>query len=391
MDETQYNSTFRLTEKKLIEGVFLRRLNRFVVECSINGKKHFAHLPNPGRLWELLFKNSKILLYENNTLNRSFKFTVAAVYKDKNPILLHTTENNSVAEWLLKNRLIEELRDFEIVSREKQLNESRIDFHLSNGKEELFLEVKSCTLFKDKIAMFPDAITERGSKHLLELSNILNTNVYGGVLFLVHNYDVEYFLPEFHTDLKFAQTFLQLKDKLKISAYALNWRSDLSLISNEIKKLKVPFHILEKEANDSGSYIIVLYNNQNQLIKIGNLGELEFKKGYYCYVGSAVQHLKKRVERHKRKLKKLHWHIDYLLTKTKIHKTLEIRSSDKIECELANELKIISDGFVKNFGSSDCKCSSHLFYFHDDPIQRKDFIDLILHFRIARLIQKYNL
>lgn len=144
-------------------------------------------------MWELLFKGSKILLYENKSNERNFNLTVAAVFKDSNPILLHTTETNSVAEWLLKNRLIDELKNFEIVSRERTLNQSRIDFHLSNGRQELFLEVKSCTLFKNKIAMFPDAVTERGTKHLKELAEIGDDKRKGGVLFLVHSKNVEYF------------------------------------------------------------------------------------------------------------------------------------------------------------------------------------------------------
>lgn len=391
MKKIQSITPFKLTHKKLIEGIFLRRLNRFVVECSIDGKKEFAHLPNPGRLWELLFKGSKILLYENKSNERNFKLTVAAVYKNFNPILLHTTETNSVAEWLLKNRLIDELKNFEIVSRERTLNQSRIDFHLSNGRQELFLEVKSCTLFKNKIAMFPDAVTERGTKHLKELAEIGDDKTKGGILILVHSKDVEYFLPEYHTDLKFAQSFFEFKKQLKYFVYSLNWQDDLILNPNSIKKVKIPFEILENEAHDSGTYLLIIHNDNSQKIEIGNLGKVEFKRGYYVYVGSALNNLSKRIERHKRKIKNLHWHIDYLLNKTKIFKSVEIRSPDKLECEVANSLIKISDGFVKNFGSSDCNCQSHLFYFKQNPIHQKDFIDLILHFRMERLIEKYNL
>lgn len=391
MKGPQNISTFKLTNKKLIEGIFLRRLNRFVVECLIENQKQFAHLPNPGRLWELLFKGSKVLLYKSNSLERNFKFTIAAVYQNQNPILLHTTETNSVAQWLLQNKLIEELKEFRILSREKTLNQSRIDFHLTNGEQELFLEVKSCTLFKNKIAMFPDAVTERGSKHLLELASLNSDKIKGGVLFLVHSSDVEYFLPEYHTDLKFAQNFVNIKDKVQIFVYSLKWNEDLTLNSNQINKVKIPFEILVNEAIDSGSYILIIHNEKNQKIEIGNLGRIEFKKGYYCYVGSALQYLSKRVERHKRKIKKLHWHIDYLLNKTKIFKSVEIRSPEKLECEIAKSLKAISEGSVKNFGSSDCSCETHLFYFKENPIHRKDFIELILHFRIERLIEKYNL
>jgi len=391
MNVTKNQSNFILTQQKLIEGVFLKRLNRFVVECLIDGKKQLAHLPNPGRLWELLFKGSKIILYKSNSKERNLQYTVAAVYKNSKPVLLHTSETNSVANWLLQNQLIDELKDFKVLSREKTLNHSRIDFHLSDGKKELFLEVKSCTLFHHKLAMFPDAITERGSKHLNELAELNTNDKIGGVLFLVHNKDVEYFLPEFHTDLKFARNFYQLKDKIKFFVYSLDWNDCLSLDHTKIKKVKIPFDVLKNELEDSGTYILVIHNNQKQKIEIGNLGRVNFEKGYYCYIGSAMQNLTKRVDRHKRKIKNHHWHIDYLLDKTKIHKSIEIRSNEKLECIVANGVKKISDGEIKNFGSSDCSCNSHLFFFKENPLQRKDFIDLILDFRMKRLVEKYNL
>lgn len=391
MYDMQNQLIFRFTNKKLINGIFLKRLNRFVVECLIDGEKHLAHLPNPGRLWELLFKGSRILLYENKVQNRNLFFTVVAVYKDSKPILLHTIQTNSVAEWIIKNKVIRELEDFNIVSREKVLNNSRIDFHLSNGERDLYLEVKSCTLFKGKIAMFPDAITKRGTKHLNELAQLKSQNTQGGILFLVQSGDVEYFLPEYHTDLKFAQSFINLSKNLIFFVYKLNWTDELELNFNQIEQVKIPFEILENEINDSGSYILIIYNRENQKIKIGNLGNMEFRKGYYCYIGSALQFLSKRIERHKRKIKTLHWHIDYLVSKTKIIKSIEIRTPDKIECEIAHALEMISETSMKNFGSSDCNCNSHLFYFKENPILRKDFIELILHFRMERLIEKYNL
>ncbi len=387
----QPQSIFRLTKNKIIKGIFLRRLNRFVAECLIDGKKQLAHLPNPGRLWELLFKGSSILLYKSNSPDTKLGYTIAAVYKDFSPVLLHTTATNDVAEWMIKNNLIEELKGFRIVSREKTLDRSRIDFHLSNGEQDLYLEVKSCTLFKGKIAMFPDAVTERGNKHLNELAQFNGENFKGGVLFLVHNNNVNYFLPEYHTDFKFAKSFINLREKLNFLVYSLKWEDDLKLKPDQIKKIKIPFEILDKEANDSGTYILVIHNDKTQKIEIGNLGKIEFKKGYYCYVGSALQSLSNRIGRHRRKIKKFHWHIDYLLSRTKIFKSVEIRTPDRIECEVADSLKTISAESIKNFGSSDCNCNSHLFYFKENPIHKKDFIELILHFRMERIVEKYNL
>ena len=128
-----------------------------------------------------------------------------------------------------------------------------------------------------------------------------------------------------------------------------------------------------------GSYILVLFLEKDCKIKIGSLGLVKFKKGYYAYVGSAMGktlNLEKRVERHKKtilgKTKNLRWHIDYFLAskKVKLFSDIKIKSNKKIECKISKKLEKISDGVVKGFGSSDCKnkCLGHLYYFKFNPI-----------------------
>ena len=123
-----------------------------------------------------------------------------------------------------------------------------------------------------------------------------------------------------------------------------------------------------------GTYIIVIYVLENSVIKIGALGEIEFLKGYYWYIGSAMGNkgsttLENRVKRHVSisKDKKIFWHIDYLLTNNNciITRLYLIPSLKRLECIIANEVSQISDQFIKNFGSSDCDCPSHLYYFQN--------------------------
>ena len=118
----------------------------------------------------------------------------------------------------------------------------------------------------------------------------------------------------------------------------------------------------------SGSYIIVLFIPNPKRIQIAKLGFLTFEEGYYCYVGSALKgKLITRVRRHisPTSLKKIHWHIDYLLaiSDIRIIKSILIPSSFSEECTIAQTIKSLSKNDILDFGSSDCKCNSHLFYF----------------------------
>lgn len=115
-----------------------------------------------------------------------------------------------------------------------------------------------------------------------------------------------------------------------------------------------------------GIYCLIIFLDKNRKIKIGKRF-CNFPRGFYCYVGSALNNLKKRIERHYRKNKKKHWHIDYFLDKSKIVDAKKIENFEK-ECSLSKEIEKFSDKIVmKGFGSSDCKCSTHLYYFYKNP------------------------
>ena len=110
-----------------------------------------------------------------------------------------------------------------------------------------------------------------------------------------------------------------------------------------------------------GSYILLIELNQDLNIQIGSLGNIFFKKGVYSYIGSALNGLEQRIQRHVRKNKNTHWHIDYFLNHGKIIDIFYQESKTKKECIIAQKFngKIQT---IYNFGSSDCNCESHLFY-----------------------------
>jgi Uri superfamily endonuclease len=113
-----------------------------------------------------------------------------------------------------------------------------------------------------------------------------------------------------------------------------------------------------------GTYVLIIHVPYDLPINIGELGKIEFREGYYAYVGSALGGLESRVGRHQRKDKKLHWHIDYLLTRARVIDFVYAPGGEKLECEIAKELAKNLPS-IHGFGSSDCKCESHLFYSPD--------------------------
>ena len=116
---------------------------------------------------------------------------------------------------------------------------------------------------------------------------------------------------------------------------------------------------------ESGVYIAVFYMPVGRTIQIGRRGKYHFKRGIYFYIGSAQRNLAARLERHSRKKKPLHWHIDYLSAKAEMLGAITIAGPRELECRLAKELDGIFELAVPGFGASDCRCAGHLFYVKD--------------------------
>jgi len=365
-------------------GTFIKRKNRFVLSAKINTEIKDCYLPNPGRLWELLIPNKTELILVENSKNQKLPFTVLGCKKNENVILLHTHLTNRVISELIKNKAFPIYKEYKVIKEEIKVGNSRFDLLLSDGQKELYLEIKTCTLFGEKIAMFPDAITERGRRHLYELGELSKKGLKASVLFVIMNPQIKYFLPAYHIDFEFAKVFMEVKDKVEIRAIAVGWDKTLSHL-NTLKEVSIPYDFIDSQLKDRGVYLLIIYLPQDKKIKIGNLEEIYFKEGYYVYIGSAKRGLSKRIERHKRKSKKLHWHIDYFLQKAKILNDIPIITNFKRECFLVEKILQISDNFIQKFGSSDCSCISHLFYFKYNPLTNENFIDTINYYRIELL------
>ena len=271
----------------IFKGRFLARPNRFLVQCAAHGRgKINAYLPNPGRLWELLLPGAVLYLQSANDATgarvapRKTKYTVLAVEREGCPVFLHTHATNQVARRLIEQKLIRPLKGARFIRAEVPVGSSRFDFLLREKGRDLYLEVKSCTLFGNNVAMFPDAVTERGKRHLLELAKMARRKIPTVVLFLVHYPHVKWFMPDFHTDLAFSTALLKARRDVRIVPVAIGWKKDLTL-KNEIRVLDIPWQYLEQEVQDRGSYLLVLKWKKERSLQVGHLGRARFSKGYF--------------------------------------------------------------------------------------------------------------
>jgi Uri superfamily endonuclease len=110
-----------------------------------------------------------------------------------------------------------------------------------------------------------------------------------------------------------------------------------------------------------GTYVLLAKLEKDRAMKIGSLGSLHFRKGFYAYAGSGMNSLEKRIERHLKRRKRIFWHIDYFLQKARIVKIFFLKARSRNECETARALAGRFAG-IRGFGCSDCGCESHLFY-----------------------------
>jgi sugar fermentation stimulation protein A len=124
----------------------------------------------------------------------------------------------------------------------------------------------------------------------------------------------------------------------------------------------------------SGTYSLIIRLEEPRSIQVGKLGVGFFPEGYYVYVGSALNGLQQRIARHLAPRKNKHWHIDYLLEYATTISTRKIFSAEKRECTISEKVGNLSQGIpMEGFGSSDCRCRTHLYLFYENPLSYPRF------------------
>lgn len=202
---------------KMVEGTFLARPNRFIAHIEIDGKTEICHVKNTGRCRELLPVGAKVWCLDAQSPSRKTRYDLITVQKGERLINMDSQAPNAVAkEWLLAGGLGE----IQNLKAESKHGASRFDFSFTKDGRECFLEVKGVTLENDGICAFPDAPTQRGAKHLKELTELARQGYGAYVLFVIQMEGVKYLHPNDATDKPFGDALRNARDAgVEIVAY----------------------------------------------------------------------------------------------------------------------------------------------------------------------------
>jgi sugar fermentation stimulation protein A len=192
--------------KKIIEGTFFKRPNRFIAQVIINGKEETVHVKNTGRCKELLLPGAKVILEDcSNNPNRKTKYSLIAVWKENMLVNMDSQVPNKVVFDAINENKIENLKNITHLRREVTFGNSRFDMYFESQNEKGFIEVKGVTLENEEISMFPDAPTERGTKHVLEMIEAVNQGYRGIIFFLIQMKGPKVFRLNWEMDELFSQ------------------------------------------------------------------------------------------------------------------------------------------------------------------------------------------
>ena len=226
--------------KSLIKGNLIKRYKRFFVDVKINKEVVTAHCPNTGSMKGLLDEGNEVYLLKNDNPKRKLKYSLEIIKAKNKFVGVNTHLANKIVNHGLSNNLVNELKNNDSIKQEVFFNkETRFDFLLQKNKQKIFVEVKNVTLFRDKkTAEFPDAITSRGSKHLLELIDAIKKGYKAYLIYLVQIQNMEYFKIAKDIDIEYNKNYLIAKKAgVNFLAYRCKINSKQILIDKKLKIL----------------------------------------------------------------------------------------------------------------------------------------------------------
>lgn len=225
--------------KNIVKGTFIERPNRFIAYAEIEGKIEKTHVKNTGRCKELLLPGASVYLEVSDNPDRKTKYDLIAVEKSRDkkaPLLINMDSqapNHAAEEWLKKGKLFSENA---AVKREVRYGKSRFDFYIEDGERKAFLEVKGVTLEENGLALFPDAPTERGVKHIEELMACMDEGYEAYILFVIQMKEMLAFSSNDKTHPDFGRALRKAADKgVKVLAVDCKVGADYMELDNYIE------------------------------------------------------------------------------------------------------------------------------------------------------------
>ena len=227
------------TEQNYVLASFVKRPNRFLAQVKICSTQELvsAHVPDPGRLKELLLPSVQVVLRKSNNPNRKTQYSLVGVKTDTTWVNIDSQISNRL--FREEYSVLPSFRNYVLIRSEYKFNNSRIDFLMENQNnpknlKKALVEIKSSTLVKNKQAMFPDAPTSRGTKHVSELKDSISLGYEAVIVFLIKRSDAKEFRPFKEMDPKFF-TALQLARQEGVKLFAVLCKYD----PIEKKELKI--------------------------------------------------------------------------------------------------------------------------------------------------------
>ena len=223
-------------QQPLLKAKFVGRPNRFVATARLNGKTEEAHVANSGRLMELLMPENQVYLYRAERNGRRTHFDLSLVKVGPTLVSINSMLPSALFhEAFLKGKLTP-FREYNIARREVTFGESRLDLLLTNAHDTCYIETKCSTLVVNGAAMFPDAPTTRGVKHLGALTHAVKAGNRAAVVFIIQRNDATSFIPNWRGDPDFCKTLVSsVKQGVEVYAYACKVTTKRITIEREVE------------------------------------------------------------------------------------------------------------------------------------------------------------
>ncbi len=219
---------------KIEEAVFINRPNRFIANIVVDGKEELCHVKNTGRCKELLIPGTTVFVEVHSDPKRKTRYSLIAVKKVERLINMDSQAPNKVVkEWLQTK---EPFGKLSFLKAEATFGNSRLDFYIETQERKIFMEVKGVTLEENGVVCFPDAPTERGIKHIMELIEAKKEGYEAYLMFVIQMKNVRYLIPNDVTQKAFGEALRRAsREGVQLLAYDCLIEPDGLWIGSEVE------------------------------------------------------------------------------------------------------------------------------------------------------------